>query len=383
MGSSQAISATACGRREQFATRTMFFAIGFASGAWAPLVPLAKARLGVGDGVLGLLLLCLGAGSILAMPLAGAVAGRLGYRRVLTAAACVTLLSFPLLTVMTSAPGLAAVLFVFGAGLGSIDCVINMQAIVVERGSGRPMMSGFHALYSLGGIAGAGGVSGLLGLGATPPLAAICVSAALVIAFASSWRGLLWRKGEAGGSALALPRGAVLLIGVFCFILFLTEGSALDWSGVFLRTQRGAGAAQAGLGYVAFAATMTTGRLFGDAIVRRTGALRTVIAGSLVAAAGLILATLGPGVIASVAGYALVGAGCSNVVPVLYTLLGRQTDMPESQAVPAATVLGYAGILAGPAGIGLLAGVTSLPIALLAVAALLVGVATGARALKI
>jgi len=101
MGSGQAISAPASGRREQFATRTMFFAIGFASGAWAPLVPLAKARLGVGDGELGLLLLCLGGGSILAMPLAGALAGRLGYRRVLTAAACAALLSFPLLAVMT------------------------------------------------------------------------------------------------------------------------------------------------------------------------------------------------------------------------------------------------------------------------------------------
>jgi len=381
MDLSRALPPPISGRREQIATRITFFAIGFASGAWAPLIPFAKARLGAGDGELGLLLLCVGLGSILAMPLAGALAARLGHRWVLTVAAGVMLLVFPLLAVVSSAPGLAAALFGFGIGVGSIDCVINMQAIVVERGSGRPLMSGFHALYSLGGIAGAGGLSALLAAGASPLAAASGVAAGLLIAAAAAWPGLLARADEPHGAHFALPRGIVLMIAAFCFVVFLTEGSALDWSAVLLRTTRRASAGQAGLGYVAFAAAMTVGRLAGDWLVGHVGPARTVAIGTLVAAAGLVIAAAAPGWILPVIGYGLVGAGCSNVVPVLYSALGRQTAMPESQAVPAVSVVGYAGLLAGPAAIGFVADLSSLAVALLGLAALLAAVATTARRL--
>jgi fucose permease len=381
MNLAQVLPSPIGGRRAQTATRIMFFAIGFASGAWAPLVPFAKARLEAGAGELGLLLLCVGLGSILAMPLAGAVVGRLGHRLVLTVALGVTLAVFPLLAILSSAPGLAAALFVFGVGIGSIDCVINMQAIVVERGSGRPLMSGFHALYSLGGIVGAGGLSALLGTGASPLAAALCVAAGLLLAASGAWRGLLARTDAPHGPAFAAPRGIMLMIAVFCFVVFLTEGSALDWSAVLLRTTRRASAAQSGLGYVAFAAAMTAGRLAGDWLVARVGPVRTVAIGTLAAAAGLGLAALAPGWTWPVVGYGLVGAGCSNVVPVLYSALGRQTAMPESQAVPAVSVVGYAGLLAGPAAIGLVADRSSLAVALLGVAALLLGVAAMARRL--
>jgi MFS family permease len=365
------------------ATRVMLFVIGLASGAWAPLVPFARQRLGVGDAELGLLLLCAGVGSILAMPIAGALAARFGCRRVLVVGSATLVLCFPALAIAQVAPALAAALFAFGAGVGTIDCVINMQAIVVEREAGRPMMSGFHALYSLGGIAGAGGVSALIGVGQPPSAAAICVAAVLALAAAIAWPGMMTRRAEAPGPALAIPHGAVVLIGAFCFIVFLTEGAALDWSALLLRTLRGASPAQAGLAYAAFSATMTAGRLGGDALVHRVGRLRTVVFGCCAAAVGLAAAALSPDWRAAVAGYAMVGAGCSNVVPVLFTLLGRQTDMPESQAVPAASVLGYAGLLTGPAAVGFVASFAGLPLALLGVALMLVLAAAGARRLRL
>jgi predicted MFS family arabinose efflux permease len=360
----------------------MFLVMGFAAGAWAPLVPFAKARLALGDGPLGLLLLCLGAGSILAMPAAGALAARFGCRPVLMIAAAALALAFPPLAALASPLAMAAVLFVFGAALGSVDCVINMQAIVVERESGRPMMSGFHALYSLGGIAGAGAVSGMLTLAITPLVAALAAAVAMLGAVLAARPGLMTRRAAEPGPFFAAPHGAVLLIGVFCFVLFLAEGSALDWSAVFLRSVRQAGVAEAGLAYAAFSTTMTAGRLLGDGLVARLGLTRTVTIGALIAAAGLATATLVPNPAAAIGGYALLGAGCANIVPVLFTLTGRQTAMPESRAVAAVSVLGYAGILAGPAGIGLVAGVTSLPTALLVVAAMLLAVAAGARALR-
>jgi predicted MFS family arabinose efflux permease len=369
-------------RRQPTATRIIFFVLGFAAGGWAPLVPFAKERLRLTDGGLGLLLLCLGAGSIVAMPLAGALAARFGCRRVLMAALAIAVLAFPLMAIAAPVGALAAALFLFGAALGSMDCVINMQAIVVERERGQPMMSGFHALYSLGGVAGAAVVSGLFAIGAPVLVSALCVSAILLLAGAASWPGLLARSSDQPGLAFALPRGVVLVIGLFCFVLFLAEGSALDWSAVFLRTVRGAAPAQAGLAFVAFSAAMTTGRLVGDRIVGRIGQLRTVTFGAAFAAGGLAFATLAPGWLAAAVGYALVGAGCSNVVPVLFTLTGRQKAMPESAAVAAVSVFGYAGVLAGPAAIGLVASLSSLTIALLAVAALLGVVAAAATRLK-
>jgi predicted MFS family arabinose efflux permease len=164
------VSASTCthpvsGRAAQLSTRIVFFIAGFGMAAWAPLVPFAKARAGIGEGVLGLLLLCLGIGSIVAMPLAGACAARFGCRLVIAVSTALLCAALPLLATLSSLPLLAAALLTFGAGLGSIDVAMNIQAIIVERASGRAMMSGFHGLFSLGGVAGPAGVSALLGAG--------------------------------------------------------------------------------------------------------------------------------------------------------------------------------------------------------------------------
>ncbi len=182
----------------------------------------------------------------------------------------------------------------------------------------------------------------------------------LVVALLKAAPHLLPYGSESSGPAFAVPHGIVLFIGGMCFIVFLAEGAALDWSAVFLAQERGIDTAYAGLGYAAFALTMTVGRLTGDAIVRRLGATRVIVFGGSTAAAGLALATFAPSWEAALVGYALLGAGCSNIVPVLYTAVGKQTVMPESIAVPAITTLGYAGILAGPAVIGFIAHGSSL-----------------------
>jgi MFS family permease len=371
------------GRLEQMSTRIAFFIAGFGIAAWASLVPYAKARAGLDEGTLGLLLLCLGMGSILAMPLAGILATRFGCRRVTTGGALLICTALPLLATVSSIPALIAALFMFGAGLGTVDSTVNLQAVIVERASGKNMMSGFHGLFSLGGIVGAAGVSGLLGLGISTLGATLVVIAMLLIALARAVPHLLPYGSESSGPAFAVPHGIVLFIGGMCFIVFLAEGAALDWSAVFLAQERGIDTAYAGLGYAAFALTMTAGRLTGDKIVRRLGATRVIVFGGLTAAAGLFLATFAPDWEAALVGYALLGAGCSNIVPVLYTAVGKQTVMPESIAVPAITTLGYAGILAGPAVIGFIAHGSSLSFAFALMAVLLVAVAIGGKVLKV
>jgi predicted MFS family arabinose efflux permease len=350
--------------------------------AWAPMVPLVKARAGLDEATLGLLLLCLGGGSILAMPPAGALTTRFGCRQVLVISLVLICAALPLLATLSSVPWLFATLFLFGAGMGSVDCVVNVQAVIVERASGRSMMSGFHGLFSLGGIIATAAMAALLSAGASPGTSALCIVALMIAATVVAAPGLLTYGTETQGPAFAFPRGPVMLIGVLCFVVFLTEGAMLDWSALFLTSVRNIDASQAGLGYTAFAITMTIGRLTGDRVVRHFGGRTLVMLGSLTAAAGLGLATLVPSWQAALLGYALVGAGCSNIVPVMYTAVGRQKAMPEAVAVVAITTMGYSGILVGPAFIGFLADATSLSVAFLTLAILLTGVAATARLLR-
>jgi hypothetical protein len=370
-------------RAEAWSTRLIFLIVGVGTAAWASLVPFVKVRAGLGEAQLGLLLLCLGLGSIATMPLAGAAATRFGLRPVLMAGTAAIALTLPVLAGASSGLVLAPALLLFGAGMGAVDCAMNIQAVAVERAAGRPMMSGFHGLYSLGSLLGALAAGFLLGAGFGEGGMALAAAGTIALLLVLAWPGMLKRAATAGGPAFALPRGIVLLIGILCCIVFLTEGSVLDWSAVFLVQDRGVALAQATLGYAAFSVTMTAGRLAGDGIVARIGRASVLVLGALVAAAGLALATLVPVWEAALVGYALVGAGCANIVPVLFTAAGRQTAMPASVAVPAVTTFGYAGVLAGPAAIGFIAQGTSLPAAFLVVAAALIGVAAAGRWLRL
>jgi len=354
-------------RAQQRATRAAFFIPGFVIATWAPIVPFAKLRAGLDDAQLGLVLLCLGLGSLGAMPLAGALAARQGCRRVMLASALLMLALLPLLAIVPDAWLLGGVLLLIGAAMGAMDCTMNIQAVVVEREAGRPMMSGFHAFYSIGSLAGAVLVTLLLGIG-VPVLAATLAVSALVLLLtalsASAWRA----ERAAGGAVFALPRGVVLGIGLVCFVSFLAEGAMLDWSAVFLHEVKGIDLASAGWAFVVFNLAMTAMRLAGDAVVARLGRVATVLGGGLVGAGGLTLAMLAPDLGTGLAGYALLGIGCANIVPVMFTLAGAQTRMPEHLAIPAVTTMGYGGVLAGPALIGFIAQASSLGVALLLVA---------------
>lgn len=365
----------------QNATRLAFFIAGLAMATWAPLVPFAKTRIGIDDGSLGLLLLCIGVGSIMAMPLTGLLTGKFGCRRVILLAGVALCIDLPLLVLMDSTLGMALALLLFGAAIGMIDVAMNIQAVVVERASNRAMMSGFHGFFSVGGIAGAGGVSALLWLGLGPLQATLlAVVAILALLFIASKNLLRESGGDKEGPMFVLPRGWVMFIGLLCFIMFLAEGSMLDWSALFLTTSRGMDHSQAGLGYALFSIAMTIGRLNGDRVVNAMGRSQVLLLGSLCAAIGLALAIAIDSVMASLIGFMLVGVGASNVVPILFSAAGNQRIMPANLAIASVTTVGYAGILAGPAVIGLIAQISSLTFALACVAALLLVVTASAKA---
>lgn len=373
----------AAGRAEQHSTRLLFLLAGFSAAAWASLVPVAKASTGVNEGQLGLVLLCLGIGSLLAMPVSGVVSTRHGCRKVLMVCGVALCACLPLLASVQNVFTLAAALFFFGAMIGTFDCVMNIQAVIVERDSKRPLMSGFHGFYSLGGLLGAATTSTIMDLGVSPFATVSAIALAGVLLLMGIRRHVLPYGNPAEGPPFALPRGEVLFLGMLCMTVFLVEGSMMDWSAVMLTENHGMPVAQAGYGFAAFSLTMTVGRLTGDRIVARVGRRRVVTVGGLLAMGGILLATLVPLWQAALLGYAMVGLGCSNIVPVLFTAVGRQTSMPQSVAVPAMSTLGYAGVLAGPAAIGFIAHHSSLPMAFLLVAALMLFVAISGRFLKL
>ena len=360
----------------QRSTRLAFLIAGFAAAAWAPIIPYVKIRCNLNDGDLGLLLLCLGLGSIVSMPIAGSVAGRYGCRWIIATAIGAICCTFPILAFSESIPLLALALVIFGSGVGTIDCVINIQAVIVERASQKTMMSGFHGLFSVGGLLGAVGVSSSLSFGFSPVTSSFFVVFLLIFSGILTLPGLLATKtNSTETTSFTVPHGVVLAIGIMCCIVFLTEGAAIDWSAVFLATVRQVDVRYTGLGYVAFALTMTAGRLMGDYLVSRISGHLLVIGGGLLSAAGMLLIATVSIWQFTLVGYALVGAGCANIVPVLYSAVGRQSYMPEHLAVSTITTIGYSGILTGPAALGFIAEVTSLSAALGIVGLLLMVVA--------
>lgn len=359
---------------KKFGARSAFFISGFGMGCWAPLVPYAQQRTQVDDGLLGTLLLCLGAGSFLMMPATGVITGRYGCRIAMFIAAALIFLSLPILATSNSFLVLMIALFVFGAGVGMGDVTMNIQGALVEQEIGRPCMSGFHALFSVGALTSAVLVTAMLWIGLTP-LISICCSIFFIalVLFAGSKHFLSYGKHEES-SGFSWPSMRILAIALCCFICFLSEGSMLDWSAVFLTSFRALEAAQAGVGYAAFGVAMTVGRFYGDWYVGRFGARAVLLFSGVVAAAGFGL-TIGVNHWgAALAGFALIGIGAANAVPILTTLASVDKSMPSNISVAIVTSIGYLGILAGPAGVGFVSDAWGLSTAFFMVAILMLGV---------
>lgn len=353
--------------RRQIATRAIFFLAGLGMAAWAPLIPFVKARLGIDDGALGLLLFCLAAGSMAIMPFAGYLIAKLGCRAVLLGAGALLCIDLPLLALLDEPLLMGAALGVFGAVNGIMDVAMNSQAIIVERESGQAKMSGFHGFYSLGGIAGAGGVSLLLLAGLAPTQAIGLIALLIAILLLIVAGDLLAHGGvgerRQGGARWALAHGKILFIALLCFFVFLTEGAMLDWSALFLHAERGVAKSQAGIGFTLYAVAVACGRLYGDRLIGAIGRFRTLLLGSLCAAAGVLLTVTVPLASAAFGGLMLAGLGIANIVPILFNAVGNQKQVPPGQAFPAVTLVGYLGLLTGPALIGFIANYTSLALA--------------------
>ena len=350
-------------RPARLATRLAFLVAGFGLASWAPLIPFAKQRLGADDGLMGLLLLCLGAGSVAAMLRTGPMCARHGCKPLVIATGLLLALALPLLALAGTPWMLGLALLVFGGALGSLDVAMNVHAVEVERDAAVPLMSGFHAMFSVGGFAGSALVTFLLSMGVTPLQCTLLCAAVMIATMGVAAPRLIETGRTAEGHALAWPRGAVLLLAGLAAACFLVEGAMLDWSALLLTTKALAAPAQAGLGYALFSVAMTAGRFGGDAVTARIGDRATMFWGGVAALAGFVVLLFAGRLAFALAGFMLIGQGASNIVPVLFRRSGSVPGIAPAMAVSAITTVGYAGQLVGPAAVGFVSHMTSLPAA--------------------
>ncbi|MFH7119081.1 MFS transporter [Acinetobacter johnsonii] len=365
---------------QRLSTRFSFFGLGFATAAWAPLIPFAQQRLHFNHADFGLLLLCSGLGAMLAMPATGKIVQRVGCRVPIGFALLLLAVLLPSLSLWTTPLMMAITLFLFGTAAGSLGVALNIQAVVVEKNSLKSLMSGFHGMASLGGLAGVLTITALLALSISAVMSAFAVSLLLVIIiFLSvpySIKAVENTSLEASSKVKKsirqrLPQPLIILIGIACFIIFMVEGAAMDWSGIYLTQQYGVNTAFAGLAYTFFAIAMTTGRFTGHYLIRYFGEKKLLTYSAICATLGLALVSIAPHWWLVLVGYTLVGTGCSNIVPIMFSRAGRQTVMPSAVALSCVSTLAYTGILVGPAFIGMIGELIGLKTVFMALSGLL------------
>lgn len=344
--------------RARAATIGVFALNGFVLGMWIVNIPTIKDRTDVDQAMLGLLLLALGVAAWLGMQLAGPAIDRFGSRPVLTAGAVAVSLCLPGPAFATNATQLAFALAVVGFFNGIVDVSQNAQAVVVEREYRRPIMSGFHAFFSLGGLLAAG-VGGALIAFDVDVRVTLCAAAAAGVAMA-----LILRPSFLVDPALVVDRSGprlrvpwtprVLLLGMLAFALLLGEGVAYDWSTVHLHDSLGSSTTVAAFAYGAFSLTMTLVRLVADRIVAAWGPATYVARAALLGAFGLFGAALAPNAGLAIAAWALFGVGLAGCVPQFFTAAGNVDPSAAGTYLARVTSMGYLGLLAGPSLIGLL-----------------------------
>src|SRR5262245_48691312 len=258
-----------------------------------------------------------------------------------------------------------------------MNVALNAHGIALERLLGRPILSGLHAGFSLGGLAGAG-VAALLAGGGIDVRVHLALAAAVLGALLAAAAPGLALPGSAevpGPPPLARPRRELLGLGAIAFCCLLAEGAAADWSAVFLRDSAGAGPALAAIGYFVFSGAMACGRLGGDRLLFHLGPRTLVRTGALVGTAGLAAALLVRTPAAALAGWAVLGAGLSTIVPITFRAAGRALPAAPSAGVAAVSTIGWLGFLLGPPVIGFVSSSSSLAVGLVLVVISVTGAA--------
>jgi MFS family permease len=372
-------------RRRRAAVTAAFVLNGAGIGSWAARVPAVQGRLGLSNAQLGLALFGIALGAIVAMVLTGVLVERFGSRRVLRVAAGAFAVALALPAAMPNLALLTLALVAMGAATGTMDVSMNANGVEVENRYRRPILASMHAAFSAGGLIGSGLGAAVAAAGVDARAHLAGVAAAVLVGTFVSGRYLLAAPPAAisdRAPLLARPPRRLLALGTIAFLCLVAEGSAADWSAVYLARPLHAGAGVAALGFAAFSSAMVAGRLLGDRVLTRYGETRVLVGGSLIGAGGLGIALLVGHPIAGVLGFAALGAGMAGIVPIAFRSGATTPGIAPGVGLAAVATAGYTGFLVGPPVIGALASVTTLPRALVFVVVAVGTIAPLARAAR-
>ena len=370
--------------RARLSVATIFALNGFLASLWIAHIPVITDRTGTSHEVLGGLLLLIGGSACVAMQLSGPLIDRIGSRPTTIGAAsmlCVVMLG-PINA--TSPTTLAMSLAAFGFANGALDVSMNAQAVQVEQGYGRPIMSSFHGWFSAGGLVGSGVVAlGLwLGWAVQVTVAVLCALGVVVVVTAS--RALLGKRTVSTTDAAAtggswwreVDLRRLFLLAALAFVLMLAEGTAYDWSALHIVETFGSAEAVGAIAFGCFSAAMMVARFGIDPIAHRVGAVAVVRGGAIVGMVGMgvALAPSSPGAASAataIVGWTIFGIGLAGLIPQIFTAAGNLTPGASGRSISVVVGCGYLAMLAGPAVVGFITGLTSLRVGLTPVLAAL------------
>jgi len=351
----------------RIAVKLIFFINGFVHANLAARFPKVQELFSIDNGILGFVLLATSVGALIAMPFTGWLIMRNGSRRITIISVFVYCIVVPLVPVMPGLAGLVFIFFSMGLTAGMLDVSMNAQAVMVEQQHGKPIMTSFHALFSIGMVAGAGCGALFIKLNTTLFTHFSAVIGLSLLGAAWARYHLIHDKPKdkiVEGPAFRLPNAAMVSIGVIAFCCMLGEGAMADWSTNYMENIAHADKALAPIGLSAFALAMTIGRLFGDSARIRFGDRNLMIGCGLISTIGLLLTLIFIHPFAVIAGLFVTGIGLSSIVPIAYSIAGNTKDLPPGVGLAMVTTVGYSGFLFGPPLIGLFADLYTLRISL-------------------
>lgn len=353
----------------RLAVKTIFFLNGFAHANYYGRLPRVQDAFGIGNGTMGVVLLSTALGALLAMPFSGWLIIRNGSRKVGLYSVYAYCGLVPLIPIAPGLPGLLAVFFLLGVSSGMLDVAMNAQAVMIEQKYGKPIMTSFHAFFSIGMALGAlcASLFSKLNTDLLTHLIIITVIDLVMITIARTY--FLYDKPETKpeGPAFRIPSAGLVGVGVIALCSMLGEGAMADWSTNYMENFAHASMALAPVGLAGFAFAMTIGRLIGDSARLKYGDRKLIVICGLIASAGLGLAILLPHPVTVIAGFFIVGIGLATIVPIAYSIAGNAKGLPSGVGIAMVTTVGYSGFFFGPPVMGFLSDLVTLRFAFLLV----------------
>ncbi len=366
--------------RARWATRAQFLHLGVIAGLFGAHMPSLGARYTFDEQRLALTLLAATAGSVAMLLLAGRIIGRVGARATSVGAGWLFVLSLVLLLRLPSPWLVFVVMFLYGAGQSLYDIAINAEGSMLELLGQRAVMSGFHAMFSVGAMLGAGAASLFFRYGMPPVTQLLVVGLPVAGLMTVAARGMLevHPPADADSAHFAWPRGLLLTIGLLILAGMMAEGVMYNWSVLYVQQELGAVPQRAALAYVAFSGATAAMRFAGDWVRARVAERTVLVAGALLSIVAMGGTLLAHNATVAVVGFAFVGVGLATVVPILYNAATRVPGVSRAAGIASASSIGYVGFMIGPPLVGAIAHASNLSWALCALIAACLALMLGA-----